>query len=222
MSDADCVLAPAWLESLLGALEGGADVAAGAYAPIAPTPWQVAASAHILDPQEIGPGWMPSSRSLAFRREAFEAAGGYPEWLPIGEDMYLNQRWAELGLRIEPVPSALAWWRVRPTLGATWRQYAGYAEGDAAAGMYLERHAIRFGAYVLAATALGGRRRWPKAIVAAASIVRAVKPARRAWRRAPGPDRWKAVALVPVMLALTDLAKMWGYVRGLPLAAPEK
>ena len=67
---------------------------------------------------------MPSSRSLAFRRAAFEAAGGYPEWLPIGEDMYLNQRWAELGLRIEPVPSALAWWRVRPTLGATWRQYA--------------------------------------------------------------------------------------------------
>ena len=216
VTDADCELAPAWLDRLLEALEGGAEVAAGAYAPIARTPWQVAASAHILDPEEIGPGWMPSSRSLAFRREAFEAAGGYPEWLPIGEDMYLNHRWAELGLRIEPVPAALAWWRVRPTLGATWRQYARYAEGDAAAGMYPERHLIRFGAYVLAALALGGRRRWPKIVVGVAAGARLWKPAARAGRRAreEGVEPWWAVGLVPPMLALTDLAKMWGYARG--------
>ena len=35
------------------------------------------------------------SRSVA---SAIEAAGGYPEWLDIGEDMWVNHRWRELGL----------------------------------------------------------------------------------------------------------------------------
>ena len=64
---------------------------------MASRPWQVAASAHVPDPEELRPGWMPSSRSLAFRREAFDGAGGYPEWLAIGEDMFLNHRWIEQG-----------------------------------------------------------------------------------------------------------------------------
>jgi glycosyltransferase involved in cell wall biosynthesis len=216
VSDADCLLSPHWLERIIEPIERGATVVAGAYRPIADTPWQVAASAHIPEPDELVEGWLPSSRSLAFHREAFDAAGGYPEWLDVGEDMYLNHRWVELGVRIEVAPSAVTCWHIRPSVAATWRQYRRYAEGDARAAMYPERHLIRFGAYAVALLVLAGRRRGPKLLLAGAMAARSWKPMVRAHRRLAGrgADRWKATFLVPPMLALTDLAKMWGYARG--------
>ena len=83
-------------------------------------------------------------RRLISSGSPFEAAGGYPEWLRVGEDMYLDHALVAAGARIELAPEAVVWWRIRPTLGSTWRQYAGYAEGDALAGMYPERHLLRF------------------------------------------------------------------------------
>src|SRR5207247_6351673 len=140
-----CVLAPDWLASIIQPIERGADVAAGFYRPLGESYFQILASAvSVPEQDELHPSWMPSSRSVAFRREAFEAAGGYPEWLEVGEDMYLNHRLTESGARIDLAPAAVAYWRVRPDLPGTWRQYARYAGGDALAGMYPNRHLVRF------------------------------------------------------------------------------
>src|SRR5439155_4197167 len=105
-------------------------------------------------------------------------------------------------------------WHVRPSLRDTWRQYRRYAEGDALAGMYPERHLIRFGAYAVTLLVLAGRRRGPKLLLAGAIAARSWKPMVRAHGRLAGADRWRAALLVPPMLALTDLAKMWGYAKG--------
>jgi len=218
VTDADCVLSPDWLERILEPIEGGADVAAGFYRPLGESFLQAWAGAVSLpEPEEIGPGWMPSSRSVAFRREAFEAAGAYPEWLDVGEDMYLNHRFVDSGARIEHCPDAVAYWRVRPTVVATWQQYARYAEGDAVAGMYGHRHALRFASYGLGLAALLSRRRWLAVATALAGAAYAARPIRRAWRRMPdgSPARWAALAGVPATMAFIDAAKMWGYVRGL-------
>jgi cellulose synthase/poly-beta-1,6-N-acetylglucosamine synthase-like glycosyltransferase len=160
---------------------------------------------------------MPSSRSLALRREAFEAAGGYPEWLEVGEDMYLNHRLLERGARMELAPAAVAYWRLRPTLAATWRQYARYAEGDALAGMYPRRHAIRFATYAFGVFALLSGRRWARTLAVVGAFIYAFKPVRRASRRLPAgsPKRPTALAAVPAMMGFIDAAKMWGYLRGL-------
>lgn len=218
VSDADCVLSPLWLERLLEPIEAGADVAAGFYRPLSTSFFETCAAAvSVREPDEISSGWMPSSRSLAFRREAFEAAGGYPEWLDVGEDMYLNHRFVAKGIRMDLAPEAVVYWRIRPTLAATWRQYARYAEGDALAGMYPERHLLRFGTYSLTGAALWSRRPWPLALLAAAGGAYAARPVRRAWRRLPDrpPERLVAVAAVPALMAFVDGAKMWGYLRGL-------
>jgi len=217
VSDADCVLAPDWLERILEPLERGADVSAGFYRPLAGSFLQTCAAAVSLpEPGELRPGWLPSARSTAFRREAFESAGGYPEWLDVGEDMYLNHRWVEAGARIEPAPEAVTYWRVRPTLRETWRQYTRYAEGDARAGMYGRRHALRFLAYGAGAAVLATRRSPLVAVVAAAGAVYAARPVARAWRRLPGRhgQRLAALAAVPAMMAFIDAAKMAGYVGG--------
>jgi glycosyltransferase involved in cell wall biosynthesis len=217
VTDADCTLEPDWLERLIAPLERGADVSAGFYRPVTSSFVQECiAATNMPDPQEIGRGWMPSSRSVAFTREAFEAAGGYPEWLPIGEDMYLNHRLVELGLRIENATDAVVHWRLRPSLGTTWRQYAGYARGDGEGGMYRRRHAARFAAYGFAVVALATRNRWLLGAAALGGLAYAWKPLRRAWRRSAGRPsaRVASFAAVPGVMVFLDLAKMAGYVAG--------
>ena len=217
LTDADCALAPDWLQRIIEPLERGADVSAGFYRPLARSFLQVCAGAVALpEPDELRPGWLPSSRSVAFHREAWAAAGGYPEWLDVGEDMYFNHRLLDAGCRVELTPEAIVYWRVRPTLAATWRQYSGYAEGDATAGMYPHRHLIRFATYAGGAAALATRSRWLVVAAALGAVAYAARPVRRARRRLPdGPERWAAVAAVPAMMAFVDTAKMWGYLRGL-------
>ncbi|MGH2546204.1 MAG: glycosyltransferase, partial [Actinomycetota bacterium] len=133
VSDADCVLEPHWLERLIEPLERGADVSMGVYRPLPRTFFEgCAAAISIKEPEELREDtYMPSARSVAFRRDAFERAGGYPEWMALGEDMYLNHRWRELGVRMDLARDAVVARRPRSDLAAYWRQFAGYAEHDA-------------------------------------------------------------------------------------------
>jgi glycosyltransferase involved in cell wall biosynthesis len=218
-TDADCVLDPDWLERLLRPVEEGADVAMGFYLPITDGFMQecLAAVNLPLDALEVdGTRFMPSSRSVAYRRAAIESAGGYPEWLDIGEDMWVNHRWRELGLDLRLAPDAVVRWRLRPGLRATWTQYFRYARGDAQAGMYPDRHALRFATYAGLLAALASRRRWPKVLAAAGALAYARTPVSRARRAMSGPrERVAAMLVVPAFMAWIDSAKMAGYVAGL-------
>jgi glycosyltransferase involved in cell wall biosynthesis len=218
VSDADCVLEPRWLERLIEPLERGADVSMGVYRPLARTFFEECAAAiSIKEPDELREDtYMPSARSVAFRRDAFERAGGYPEWMALGEDMYLNHRWRELGVRMDLARDAVVARRPRPDLAAYWRQFAGYAEHDARGGMHAGRHALRFAAYGALAVAVASRRRGLLALAVAAGGLYAARPVRRAWRRMPSPGRrLAALGAVPALMAATDVAKMAGYLRGI-------
>jgi glycosyltransferase involved in cell wall biosynthesis len=219
VTDADCVLERDWLERLLRPIEDGADVAMGFYLPIAEGFLQscMAAVNMPMDATEIdGSTFMPSARSIAYRRGAIEAAGGYPEWLAVGEDMWVNHRWRERGLDMRLAPDAIVMWRLRPGLRSTWAQYFAYARGDALAAMYPERHALRFGVYAGLGAALVSRRRWPKLAAAAGAAAHARTPITRAWRTIPDqPERAAATIIVPLLMAWIDCAKMAGYLAGL-------
>jgi glycosyltransferase involved in cell wall biosynthesis len=219
VTDADCVLDPAWLERILVPLEAGADVAMGFYEPIADSFLQrCMASINLPRADEIDPErFLPSARSVAFRREAIEAAGGYPEWLDIGEDKYVSRRWRALGLDLRFAPDAVVRWRLRPTLRDTWVQYFRYARGDAIAGMHAERHAIRFGAYGAAAYAWATRGVLRKLVTLAGAAAYVAPALRRARDRFDDPlERAAAVLAVPLLMKTIDLAKMAGYLAGLP------
>jgi glycosyltransferase involved in cell wall biosynthesis len=219
LSDADCILEPSWLSFLLETLEAGADVAMGFYVPETETFLQRSMSAvNLPEASEIREDrFMPSGRSVAFRRSAIEAAGGYPEWLDIGEDMYVDHRWRELGLDMRLVPEAIARWRLRGSLAETWTQYFRYARGDAIAGMHTGRNLLRFGVYGAAIAVLLSDRRLPRLVAAAAGTAYAYRPISRALRRVPGiPEKTAAALAVPALMAFTDAAKMAGYVAGLP------
>ena len=219
VTDSDCVLEPDWLAKLMVPLVEGADVAMGFYRPIVDGFWQEClASVNLpVDPVEVDPSrFMPSSRSVAFRREAIDAVGGYPEWLDIGEDTWVDHRWRELGLDLRFAPDAVVGWRLRPSLGSSWMQYFRYARGDAQGRMNPERHAVRLGAYLGLGLAATSRRRWPRALAAAAAVRYASTPVRRAWRRMPDTrERAIATVVVPALMGWIDTAKMAGYAAGL-------
>ena len=218
VTDADCELEPDWLERLVEPLRAGADVAMGVSRPIVESFLQgCMAAASLPDPEEIGEAtFMPSSRSVAFRRSAIEAAGGYPEWLDIGEDMYVNHRWRELGVDMRLASEAVVRWRLRPTIAETWTQYFRYARGDATARMYPQRHALRMAVYAGLLFALSSRRRWVLAFAALAGAAYAAKPVKRALARFDEPvERAAAVVAVPALMAFVDAAKMAGYLSGL-------
>lgn len=217
VSDADCVLAPDWLEHIVRPLERGADVSMGMYQPLTTSFFEACAAAvSIKERDEINPDrYLPSARSVAFLRDAFEDAGGYPEWLEIGEDMFLNQAWRKAGVRMRLAREAVVFRRPRPGPAEYWRQFVAYAEGDALGGMHARRHAARFTAYGLLAVAAASRSRLLKTAVVAASAAYAAGPVRRAWRRMSGRERLVATAAVPALMAFTDAAKLTGYVRGL-------
>ena len=108
------------------------------------------------------------------------------------------------------------YWRIRPTLRATWRQYAGYAEGDALAACTLSATLLRFAAYAFAAVAVVTRNRAGRAAARAGGFAYAARPSAgpgAGSRRVAGARR--ARCGVPAMIAFIDAAKMWGYLRGL-------
>ncbi|HEX3301190.1 MAG TPA: glycosyltransferase [Actinomycetota bacterium] len=219
VADADCAYGPGWLAALIAPLEEGADIAMGWTEPVVGSLLDacVASLGFPLGAAQVDETtFMPSARSVAFRREAIEAVGGYPEWLPIGEDMWVNHRWRERGFAMRMAPNAVASWHPRGSLAQIWTQYERYARGDGQAGMYPERHALRFAVYGGLLAALASRRTWPKLLAAGGAVAYARTPITRARVRLTDPrDRALATIAVPGLLAFTDVAKMWGYALGL-------
>ncbi len=160
VTDGGCVLRPDWLAELVEPLEsdGSLQVVAGAYQPL-PVDFFQRVSACVTLPrlEEIDPArFLPSARSTAYRRGVWEAAGGYPEWLAFGEDMYFNHTWRRMGINYTVKKEAVVYWRMRPGPASFFRQYYRYAWGDGRSGMYPRRHLIRYAVY-----AWGAGRRSP-------------------------------------------------------------
>ena len=227
VTDFGCTLDSGWLAALAaGFEETGADVVMGFYTPDPRSRFErIVSCLNLPEASEVDPDrFMPSSRSVAFRKTVWEKAGGYPEWLAIGEDMYFNFRVLDTGAKRFFAPDALVRWRLRPDLRSTLKQYFRYGEGDGRAGMYPRRHALRFGTYAAAAGffAVAARRPALFAALPAAVGIRMAPAYRRAFKRLDPAEAATALAALPVLELLIDLAKMAGYVSGRIAGRPEQ
>jgi glycosyltransferase involved in cell wall biosynthesis len=224
VTDAGVRLDPGWLAALLEAFDGRAgpvEVASGFFAPDPQTVFERAMGATVLPVRaEIDPPtFLPSSRSIAFRRSAWAAAGGYPEWLDYCEDLVFDFALRAAGQRFLFAPRALAYFRPRGSLRAFFVQYYRYARGDGKADLWRTRHAIRYATYLAAAAlgALGLGRRWPWGLLALGGAAYCATPYRRLrpWLHGLRPPAVaQAVALVPLLRLVGDVAKMIGYPVG--------
>lgn len=230
VTDAGVRLDPGWLEALVKPLQeqdSGVDVASGFFLPDPQTPFEQAMGATVLPAlEDIDPdSFLPSSRSIAFRKLAWAKAGGYPEWLDYCEDLLFDMRLKETGHNFVFVPDAIAYFRPRSTLSDFYRQYYRYARGDGKANLWRKRHAIRYLTYyvgpLLTGWAWGHRHNIIGKAILLGMVVAAVGYCRRPYARllpmlrglAPA-DALYALASVPVIRLTGDVAKMAGYPVG--------
>jgi len=212
-----------WLERLVQPLESDPSIAVsgGFFEPGGSTFLQ-RCIAVVITPQlsELSPDrFLPSSRSLAFRREWWERAGGYPEWLDHSEDVVFDLELKRAGAVIAYTPDALVVWRPPATLRGYARQYYRYARGDAMAGLWPVRHALRYGGYLTLLLLLRRCRRRPSGLVPLITVGRPylARYYRRIVRIPPGHgprDAMLARLLAPIIVAVGDVAKMVGYAAG--------
>lgn len=224
VTDAGTALAPDWLQLLVRPLEDDPYLAlsSGFYRAGGRT-WFERCLGTIITPQieEIDPErFLPSSRSVAFRKDWWVRVGGYPEWLRHCEDLVFDLELRRAGARFAFTPEAVVAWNSRPNLAAFFRQYFDYARGDGHARLWLRRHAVRYGAYGAGSALLLASRRHRPALVllAAGCATHFGKFYRRLARRPPFSGRSQlaaALATLPAIVVTGDIAKMCGFPVGL-------
>ena len=86
--------------------------------------------------------YYPSSRSIAFKKSAWQAAKGYPEWLYAAEDTLFNIRLRQLGFKFVFAQEAIVYWRPRESYRALTKQRFNFARGNARVGIGTQGYQI--------------------------------------------------------------------------------
>ncbi|NOR82201.1 MAG: glycosyltransferase [Ardenticatenales bacterium] len=222
-TDAGVHLSPDWLSKLVAPIQAGSAISAGFFLPDPKNLFETAMGATVLPHKaEIDPeSFLPSSRSVAFLKESWEAVGGYPEWLDYCEDLIFDMRLRDRHGPFTFVPDAVAHFRPRGSLGSFFTQYYRYARGDGKADLWRVRHAIRYVTYLLgipliiwlAITHSGWF--WGLFLLGGAAYTH--RPAVHLWPALAAvslKEKLAALTLIPIIRLVGDAAKMIGYPVG--------
>jgi len=223
-TDAGVRLEPQWLERLVAPIKAGHSTAAGFFQPDPQNAFEIALGATVLPAvEDINPGkFLPSSRSVAFLKESWEAVGGYPEWLDYCEDLLYDFALIEQHGPFPFVPEAVARFRPRNSLASYFVQYYRYARGDGKADLWRKRHALRYATYLLGLPLIAwlglavSPWLWLWYLLGAATyLYRPLQRIRPALATLSGTDKLLALAAIPIIRVVGDVAKMIGYPAGI-------
>ncbi len=131
--DSGCSYCDDYVEKILAPFSGPtpSDVVGGATVSTGQTPFEKALV-------RLGAGSestkMSSHRATAYRREVFDAVGGYKEHVQAGEDTHFNAEWIAQGFAFYKAPEAKVYWRVRGSLSSCCRMLKRNTRGHVALG----------------------------------------------------------------------------------------
>lgn len=206
-----------WFEQIVAPLEAdpAVDVVAGYYEAEADTAWEAAvAAATVPKADEVREeSFLPSARSVAFRRRAWERAGKYPEQFWHNEDTPFGLALRAAGAKFVFEPRAVVLWRPQTTFSGLFRQFCRYAIGDAEARIWFRHYAKAYLVVGAAAGLVVGAAWRPLAgwLLAGLALVYWARHAARAFRRVRSSG---AAVLAPLANAIVDIAHVVGYTRG--------
>jgi len=97
--------------------------------------------------------FIPSCRSVAFKKNVWETVGRWPEHLEKADDTYFDLMVREKGFKIALAKDAVVSWIAKDTLKGLFQQYSSYAEWDVRANLLfkLKIYRIMFLAYIVLA-----------------------------------------------------------------------
>ena len=141
ITDAGCVAHSNWLEEItrpLICLEG-VDIAAGFYRMVGEAPFQKAAAVFLgTTPDKFDNSFLPSTRSMGFRKSVWEKIGGFPEEIKnSAEDTYFNYQALKFGVKYARVKSAIVEWGMPESMAEFGRKIYGYAKWDAKTKIFI-------------------------------------------------------------------------------------
>lgn len=144
VTDGGCIARNTWLEKITAPLINNSqvDIVAGYFQPTAQNYLQncmgiIFTAARV---QLERKAFLPSSRSLAFKRAWWQKTGGYPENLYTAEDTLFIKRLLAAGAKMVCEPEAIVFWRQRKNISAFANQIFLYARGDAQARLWKKSH----------------------------------------------------------------------------------
>lgn len=216
VTDGGCIASRRWLESITAPLRAGtADVVSGFYEARACGGLDsIIGEVVVPRVQDVIPeSFLPSSRSVAFRKACWQAVGGYPELFEENEDTVFDLLLREAGCRFAFAPQALVYWRPRRDLLALFRQYLRFGVGDGKGRIHTRRYlrmSVRLCGAMTALVAAIVLSPLSLLLIAAGLCVYVRRHRNGVLRGSP----W-AIALKIVVIAVCTIAWMAGYLVGL-------
>lgn len=152
-SDAGCVLDRDWVKNIAAAfINKNIDVASGYYKPVTRNIFEKCLSTYTcVMPNRIEKeNFLPSSRSVAFRKSAWKKVDGYPEDLDTCEDLVFDKRLKDLNLKFVFTKNAIVYWTQRKNIFQAFKQFFSYAVGDGYANYFRSQTPFLFLRYLFA------------------------------------------------------------------------
>lgn len=135
-----------WLEKIVFPfVDKSVEVVSGYYKSLAITPFEKCITPYFLTmPDKLYKGmeFLPSSRSVAFRKGIWKKVGGYPEEYSHNEDLVFDYNLKKIGISFYFEPNAIVYWNPPKTLFSSSRQMYRFAYGDVEAG--IDRPKIKY------------------------------------------------------------------------------
>lgn len=217
-TDGGCWPAPEWLESLVAPLlaDERVGLVSGRVVPVAPDHLSACIGQCSLAFQMTigGETFLPTARTLAFRRSVWEQVGGFPEEMAFGEDAkFVLDAAANHPIRV--ASKATIQWQPRQTYRQVFRQFYQYADGLGQAGLSRQFHlktTLQSGG--IFAGLVGGvlwRRRWLGWMGLGIGLWYLWRKKQAGCFTVPG---WQTIYRVPLVLLVIHLGTMAGIVHG--------
>lgn len=199
------------------------DISSGFFKPVVHNTFEKYLAATTIPVKEelTSDTYLPSSRSIAFRKSAWAKVGGYPEWLPICEDLIFDIKLKNAGFVFKFTPEAVSSWSPRETLKKYFIQYFKYARGDGHGKLWARRHAIRYITYISGAlilyASLTNSLAWFLPLIIG-GVFYMLKFYNRFFRFFPKEKimiMLGSYVYIPLLVVIGDVAKMIGYPVGI-------
>lgn len=139
MTDGGCIAKPDWLEKITEPFENkNIDIVAGFYKMTGKNPIQKAMSVFLgVMPSKFNNNFLPSTRSMAFRKSAWERVGRFPETdKNSAEDTDFNYKAVKAGLKYARVKNAIVEWGMPSTIYEFRNKIYNYSKWDAKYGIW--------------------------------------------------------------------------------------
>lgn len=137
-SDSGCILDKNWTKKIISPFKDPkVDVVAGFYKGITQSIFEKSLVPYVLVmPDKVqAKKFLPSARSMAFRKEIWEKVGGFPVQFSSNEDYVFSKKLKKYGARIVFKRSALVYYLPRKNIIEAFSMFFNFAMGDSQSGI---------------------------------------------------------------------------------------